>query len=204
MTTIYFLRHGLTQENKEGRIQGHLPGNVLLHDTERYLAGITPLLRKREPQVIISSDLERAAKTREVLKKFLCLPNELEEGEWSLLREVSMGWCEGRVWAEVPAGVKENSGESDYDFTEYGGENKAMVRERVKKALLAMAQAYDGKAVVCVTHAGWLRELVDYIRHEEGLAEGWKRRSAIYEARVDPRGTVISFEPVDIKAYMKK
>lgn len=194
----------MTLENKEGRIQGHLPGNVLLSNTERYLAGLIPLLRKKKPQVIISSDLERASKTREVLKKFLNLPDELEEREWSLLREVSMGWYEGRLWTEVPESVKKKNGESDYDFTEYGGENKKMVRERVERTLLDMAERYSGKVVVCVTHAGWLRELVDYIKHEKGLAEGWKRRSAIYEASVDSKGTVVSFEPVDIKAYVKE
>jgi broad specificity phosphatase PhoE len=199
MTTVYFLRHGITEQNKEGRIQGQLPGKISLVGTERYLAAITPLLRDKNPQVLISSDLKRAVETRKMLGNFLQLPNP-REAAMPLLREKAMGFYEGMLWSEVPMEFKEQQKKAHYDFRKYGGENEEDVRKRVREALRKIGKEYPNSRVACVTHAGWLRQLGQLDNQEGVLPDGWTNRTAIYEGSLDSEGKLYSFRPIDIEA----
>src|SRR5688500_8553360 len=122
MTTVFFLRHGPTIENAESRIQGQRPGTLLIPDTERYVAAVVPLLREKKLDMVLSSDLQRAIDTRDILKRFLQQP-DIREGMSPLLREKAMGFYEGMLWQEVPNDFKELRGRSNYDFRTFGGEN---------------------------------------------------------------------------------
>ena len=199
MTTVYFLRHGLTEQNKKGRIQGQSQGNISLAETERYLAAVTPLLRDKNPQILISSDLERAIKTREMLQDFLQLPNS-REATMPLLREKAMGFYEGMLWSEVPIEFKKQQKKPNYNFRKYGGENEEDVQKRVREALRQIAQEYPNSKIVCVTHAGWLRQLVQVANQEGSTSDGWTNRTAIYEGSISPMGQIHSFSPIEIEA----
>lgn len=202
MTTVYFLRHGPTKQNREGRIQGQTPGTISVSDTEKYLAAITPLLRDKNPQVLISSDLERAIITREMLKDFLQLADP-QENIMPLLREKAMGFYEGMLWSEVPTDFKKQRNKADFDFRKYGGENEEDVQKRVRAALRQIAHEYPNLKVACVTHAGWLRQLVQLANEEGTLSDGWTDRTAIYEGSLGPIGQLHSFYPIDIEASVE-
>ena len=201
MTTVFFLRHGPTEENMESRIQGQQPGTILPRETEQYISAITPLLREKSPEILISSDLERAVKTRETLKTFLQIP-ELKEAMDSLLREKAMGYYEGMLWSEVPAEFQEKRGQSSYDFRRFGGENSSDVKDRVKQFLRKIAQQYPSRRLACITHAGWLKQLVEIADTEGMLPDGWTNRTAIYEGGVGPTGQLQYFHPVNIEAEL--
>lgn len=201
MTTAFFLRHGPTLENGEGRIQGQQPGTLLLRETEQYISAIVPLLRQKNPQILISSDLERAVKTRNILKEFLQMPN-IKEGAMSLLREKTMGFYEGMLWAEVPPEFKEQRNQAKYDFRKFGGENDEDVANRVATALRKLAQQYLNQRVCCVTHAGWLKQLVLLADQKGVLPDGWTHRTAIYEAGLGPIGQLQYFHPIAIEAEL--
>jgi broad specificity phosphatase PhoE len=203
MTTAFFLRHGPTQENIEERIQGHQPGTLLVQETEQYLAAVVPLLRPKSPAVLISSDLDRAVKTRDILKQFLQLPDIKEEVS-PLLREKAMGFYEGMLWSEVPPSFREERDKSDYDFRKFGGENNEDVRERVKAMLRQLAQRYSQKRVCCITHAGWLSQLVKLAGTEGVLSDGWSKRTAIYEAGIGPVGQLQYFHPIILGAQLPR
>ncbi|HBE90846.1 MAG: hypothetical protein A3E37_03645 [Candidatus Andersenbacteria bacterium RIFCSPHIGHO2_12_FULL_46_9] len=199
MTTIYFLRHGPTEENKVERIQGQTPGTLIVPDTERYLAAITPLLRDKSPQLLISSDLDRAVRTRQMLKEFLQIPN-LKEAVMPLLREKAMGFYEGMLWTEVPPDFREQRNRQDYDFRRFGGENEEDVQQRVHEALRQISQQYPNSRIACVTHAGWLRQIVRLADEEGILSDGWTNRTAIYETGLGPIGQLQYFHPINIEA----
>jgi len=201
MTTVFFVRHGPTEENKIQRIQGQQPGTLLVAETERYLAAITPLLRDKAPQLLLSSDLERAVRTREILQEFLQIP-DMKFGVSPLLREKAMGFYEGMLWSDVPTEFQAQRGRSDYDFRKFGGENEEDVRERVKEALRRFSQRYPNMRIVCITHAGWLRQLVQLADREGVLPDGWTKRSAIYEGGLGPIGQLQYFHPIKIKAAL--
>lgn len=202
MTTAFFLRHGLTRENTENRVQGQQPGTLQVVDTERYVAAIVPLLREKNPDIILSSDLDRAIRTRHILKRFLQL-SDVREGTMPLLRERAMGYYEGMLWDEVPEAFRAEMSRDEYNFRRFGGENNEDVRERVRATLRTLAIQYDGKRVVCVTHAGWLRELVQLADTQGVVPDGWTHRQAIYEAGLGANGTFKYFHPTNIEARIR-
>src|SRR3989344_143609 len=199
MTTVFFLRHGPTQENKEGRIQGQQPGTLLLRETEGYIAALVPLLREKNPTILICSDLERAVQTCNILKQVLGIA-DVKQTISPLLREKAMGFYEGLLWAEVPQEFQQQRAQTSFDFRQFGGENDTDVQFRVREMLRRLAQQYPNSRVACVTHSGWIRQLV-FIADKEGmLPDGWSNRSAIYEAGVGPIGQLQYFHPISIEA----
>ncbi len=201
MTTIFFLRHGPTQENREDRIQGQQPGTLLVRETEQYLSAVTPLLREKSPTFLISSDLDRAVKTRTMLKTFLQLPG-IQESSTPLLREKAMGFYEGLLWSEVPPAFQAQRNQRGYDFRQFGGENEEDVSLRVKEALRRFAQQYPNMRLCCITHAGWLESLVSLADKEGILTDGWSDRTAIYEGGIGPIGQLVYFHPIQIEAEL--
>jgi broad specificity phosphatase PhoE len=198
MTILYLLRHGPTVENGENRIQGQRPGTLLIPETERYIAALSPLLKGKGIQMLLSSDLERAIQTRDILKKFLQQPS-LKEGVSSLLREKAMGFYEGMLWSEVPEQFREQRGKNNYDFRSFGGENEIDVHARVEAALWEFARRYPNMRVCCVTHSGWLNQLVSLADNVGVLPDQWSNRSAIYEAGLGPVGQLRYFHPLEIE-----
>ncbi|CAN5117703.1 hypothetical protein BH20ACT5_BH20ACT5_16020 [soil metagenome] len=85
---ILLWRHGRTAWNAERRFQGHsdLPLDSL---GEQQAQAAAPLLVAEAPDLVLSSDLERAAATA----AYLGVPFELDPR----LREVSLGRWEGKT-----------------------------------------------------------------------------------------------------------
>ena len=201
MTTVFFLRHGPTKENKEQRIQGQQPGTLIVEETERYISAVVPVLREKSPNVLICSDLERAVGTCDVLLQFLQIANAKKIIN-PLLREKAMGMYEGMLWKDIPAELQERRGAETYDFTKFGGENDQDVAMRVRELLRQLAQQFPGEKVCCVTHAGWLKQLVKLADKAHILPDGWTDRTAIYEAGVGPTGELQYFHPIVLKANL--
>jgi broad specificity phosphatase PhoE len=201
MTTVYFLRHGPSQENGEGRVQGQQPGTLLIPDTERYLTALVPLLRTKDFTMLLSSDLQRAVTTREILKKFLLKP-DIKEGVSPLLREKAMGYYEGMLWKDVPPAFQEQRGKVDYDFRSFGGENDTDVKDRVRYALRELALRYPNAHICCVTHAGWLKQLVQIADTAGVIPDQWSNRSAIYEVGLGPLGQLRYLRSMNIEAQV--
>lgn len=202
MTTVFFLRHGPTRENAEERVQGQRPGTLLMPETERYLAAITPLLRGKRIDLLLSSDIERAVITRDVLKQFLQQP-ELKVSLSPLLREKAMGFYEGMLWRDVPPAFREQRGQDTYNFRLFGGENDVDVANRVRSALQEFARRYPNFRMACVTHAGWISQLSRIADSQGILPNQWENRTAIYEAGLGPVGQLKYFHPLDIEAQVK-
>jgi probable phosphoglycerate mutase len=150
---ILLLRHGQTDANAAGRLQGHLP-------TPLNLAGIRQanLLAARlaaySPPVeaIISSDLPRATETAAPIAAACGLAMKVDPA-W---RERNFGLLEGK-----PVGDKKlwevAAGETDIP----GAEPAAELHERIRTALLAVPQNYpDCRTVAIVTHGGPLRSIL--------------------------------------------
>lgn len=199
MTKVFFLRHGPTQENGEGRVQGQRPGTLLIPDTEKYIAAVAPLIREKKVHLLMSSDIDRAVKTREILRQLLMQP-DVKVGISPLLREKAMGFYEGMLWADVPPAFREQRGLSAYNFRTFGGENDEDVAERVKAALREFARRYPNMRIACVTHAGWLNQLVRIADSQGVLPNQWDNRTAIYEAGLGPVGQLLYFHPINIIA----
>ena len=141
MTTLLLIRHGETDWNAEGRLQGHTdrPLNDFGRRQARALAerlagdGIT---------AVYSSDLSRALETAEILAARLELPVVTDPD----LRERNWGSWEGLTGTER-------------DGVEYVGEANDAHGERVLGAVRRIAEQHPGESVVVVTHGGSLRRI---------------------------------------------
>lgn len=161
--TIYFVRHGQTDWNAQGRLQGH-------RDTDLNPLGLeqaaTAADRLRETAgdaldgaAFVASPLTRARRTMESLRRRLGLPPE-EYRTDARLMEIGFGSWEGSTWAEIRRRDPGGAQARDRDRWGFvppgpGAESYAMLTERVSQAV----SAYDGTTVV-VGHGGTARAML--------------------------------------------
>ena len=157
-TTFYFVRHGQTEMNRQGRLQGRggyglLPEGIA--DAERAAAD----LAGKGVRVIFSSDQQRARETSELVRARLGLADIRFAEE---LREMDYGEMSGRLETEVlqlcPLFRK------DPTFVFPGGESFSQVQERALRWLEGAKTRHRGETVAVVTHGGVLRTLFAALR----------------------------------------
>ena len=151
MTRIVIVRHGETDWNAEGRVQGHT--DVPLNDAGRRQAeSAARALQRAEVAAVYASDLERAAETGRIIAQLHGLDVRLS----AALRERNLGVWQGHTLDEVGAFDPENlrlmrAGEW---FVPEGGETFEELRERVVAEVRRIAAAHEGQTVVVATHGG--------------------------------------------------
>ncbi|MFT0859363.1 histidine phosphatase family protein [Ancylobacter sp. G4_0304] len=162
MTTrrIFLVRHGETDWNLAGRLQGGQ--DIPLNDLGREQAADTArvidrLSRGALPSVYVASPLSRAAQTMQILRAELGLPPDDFRRE-PRLKEINFGRWEGHSWPELrrrdPATLALRDADP-WNYVPPGGESYVMLCERVKAALAAL----DQDAVV-VSHGGVVRAIL--------------------------------------------
>jgi broad specificity phosphatase PhoE len=162
--TIYYMRHGETDWNVEGRLQGGIdtPLNHLGHTQAAHAGRVLADLftrhgRRASELAYVASPLQRALVTMDIVRAELKLP----PGGYALddrLREIGYGHWEGSTLAQARVSHPElyASRERDkWDALPPGGESYASVQ-------LRMRDWYDSlKAdTVAVAHGGTARALM--------------------------------------------
>ncbi|MFW5655817.1 MAG: histidine phosphatase family protein [Roseicyclus sp.] len=160
---LYILRHGETEWNREGRLQGHLDSPLTPQGLRQAEAQGDVLRRIRpRPARAIVSDSGRAVRTAEIALRGLDLPVTRD----ARLREVDLGAWQGLTPAEVAADwpwlVKDRTPEM-WKFDAPGGESLDDLAARVRDVLDGLDPS--GGPVVIVTHGVTSRVL-------RGLATG--------------------------------
>ena len=166
-TTILLVRHGETDWNAEGRIQGQT--NSSLNERGREQAhALAELLDGERIAAVYASDLDRARETAEILALRLDLPVVVDPA----LRERNFGSWEGRTvdeleerwpgaWARWRDG---NEAEGDV-------EDHLALAERVRDAIRRLADAHPGDTILVVAHGGAMRVILmdaDGVPYPEG------------------------------------
>ena len=98
---LYFVRHGRTEWNEEGRIQGANGDSPLLESSIQQLEALGQHLSQTYFDAAYSSDLPRAVHTAQILLKQNQHPITLQEVP--ALREWRLGRLEGRKIMELKA-----------------------------------------------------------------------------------------------------
>ena len=98
---LYFVRHGRTEWNEEGRIQGANGDSPLLESSIQQLEALGQHLSQTYFDAAYSSDLPRAVHTAQILLKQNQHPITLQETP--ALREWWLGRLEGRKIVELKA-----------------------------------------------------------------------------------------------------
>jgi broad specificity phosphatase PhoE len=157
---VFLFRHGETDWNREGRLQGHtdVPLNAL------GLAQAEALARRLSAyglEAVVSSDLLRAATTGRIVAEALGVPLFVEP----LLRETRVGEAEGLLWAEAKARFGEALTERWFthdDAAVPGGETGGETRARGLAALRRFALAQPWRRIGVSTHGAMIRQLMKH------------------------------------------
>jgi len=154
MTTLYFIRHGETDWNRQQRFQGSrdIPLNDVGRDQARRLAAAWD----RSAEVVVSSPLSRARETAEILSSALQLPlapfdrrlveRSYGRGEGLTLAERLEHWPDG----QVP-----------------GVEPPHTLRSRAKAFLHEILLAFPGRRIVAVSHGGLINTVLGLVTQGE-------------------------------------
>ena len=134
MTTLLLVRHGETDWNAEGRLQGHTD-RPLTDYGRRQAQQLAEELEREEIDAIYSSDLARARETAQIVGERLALPVELDPE----LREKDWGTWEGLTAVER-------------DRVEFAGESTEAHQERMLRALARISERHpgDGRSLPCL------------------------------------------------------
>ena len=165
MTKIYLVRHAEAEGNLYRLVQGHFDGLVTQLGYEQIRA-----LRRRfegvEIDAVYSSDLFRARTTARAVSEPRKLPIILRRD----LREVHLGWWEGRPWQEARVHDAQMLDHFHRDLSRLhvkGGESAADAQDRMLAALDDIAVQNEGKTVAVFSHGLAIRILLGTLR---GLA----------------------------------
>ena len=160
---LVLLRHGQTEYNAGSRMQGQLDTD--LSDLGRNQAvAAAEVLAKRQPLLIVSSDLRRALDTAMALSERAGLPVSVD----TRLRETHLGDWQGMTHLEVDAAAPgaRLAWRDDARWAPHGGESRVDVAAR---SLPLVAELVAGQAewgvdepdrpVVLVAHGGLIAAL---------------------------------------------
>lgn len=150
MTTIGWVRHGITDWNVERRAQGQT--DIPLNETGRAQArALAERFRNEKWDAIYASDLSRAKETAETIAAALNVPLHVDER----LREMACGKMEGttederiRMWGE------------DWEDMELGIESDGSMLQRGMSAVEDICLRYPGKRVLAVSHGALITTLL--------------------------------------------
>lgn len=191
---LFVFRHGETDWNRAGRLQGHI-------DTHLNATGLAQAealaeeLRAHHLDAIVSSDLSRALTTAQIISEALGAPLVIDHG----LRETNVGAAEGLLWAEAQARFGANVTErwySDGDIAFPGGETGRATLTRGLAVLRRFASEHPYRRIGVSTHGAMVRQLVKHALPPD--APPVRARNAVlfildYEPEAD-RLTVVAAE----------
>ncbi len=146
---LILTRHGQTEENAKGIIQGHMPGK-LTEQGKNQAKRLAERLRKQKIDAIYSSDLKRAADTAKQIAKH---QPDAKLIFTKKLRERDHGSLSGK-----------NKNEVNWEDHKYDGETKEEMRTRVKKIIDEAYSRYKEGVVVFVAHGAINRMFINTIK----------------------------------------
>jgi len=180
MTSVLLIRHGETEWNVEGRIQGYLDSPLTdLGLTQAEALGAR--LAGEALDALLASDLGRTRQTAHPITTATGLSPVFESG----LRERNYGAWEGRTFAEIRRDFPheyERFQRHDPHAAAPQGESAVQFQDRIVGALTRLAGTLRGRRIAVVTHGGVLGVMY---RHAMGLGLDAPRTYTIANASIN-------------------
>ncbi len=177
MPRLLLVRHGLTDWNSQGRIQGHTETQLSAVGL-RQAEALARRLSVEKIDAIYASNLNRAVVTARTIAQHHGLPVQIEPR----LCEADYGAWEGRTMGELREQDPERAAAWLSEPTTVappGGETLEDVAERVASFLEELRARPDDEQIVLVGHGGSLRALLCVALH---IPQGYSRRLRVSTA----------------------
>lgn len=183
VTKLFFIRHGKTQWNLEGRYQGAHGDSPLLPESYQEIGLLVKYLKKYQFAALYTSPIKRAATTANEIARQL--PQTLTVKPLAELREFDLGKMEGMKFSDVaklyPHELEAFRHHADqYRAERVQGESFPVLFKRMTPAIQRIVQQYPMSSdnVLIVSHGAALcaeiRHLLGYslknLRDHGGLA----------------------------------
>jgi probable phosphoglycerate mutase len=162
MATFYVVRHGETEANRSGILQGHL--DVPLSEKGRRQAkAVAEALSKVRLDAVYSSDLSRARETAEAIMIGRACQLVLDRR----LRELNMGGISGLTLEESRVKYPEFHAQLAVDpygtRRPDGGESRLDLRDRISRALDDIYERHKDARIGIVSHGGAINALLSIV-----------------------------------------
>jgi broad specificity phosphatase PhoE len=157
LAPLVLVRHGESTWNELRLVQGQNDDAQLTDRGRQQAADVATTFERRDFDLIVSSDLRRAAETAAVLAEVLGLAVVSD----ALLRERDFGVAEGGPLADLSAelsGIDHGVVTND-DVSPEGGETLRALRARAGRFLELRQDRWAGERLLIVTHGGTMRAL---------------------------------------------
>ena len=160
MITLILARHGETDWNKNGLLQGSSDFAKLNNVGKKQAKALGKALLSLNVDIIYSSPLKRASETAEIinkiLKKEIVFDDALKERDW--------GDWEGRDAAVEFLRLEKMDIRTRFNFMPPNGESWKEFEIRLIKSVEKIVENNNDKRVLIVTHGGSIRALVPVIK----------------------------------------
>lgn len=158
MTKIFLIRHGETEWNKLGRLQGNSDVSLSPEGIRQaqLMAAYVPF---NHIDAVYASDLQRASDTAKILAAKFNLPVTTMPG----LRETNFGDWEGRVISGLLEELPEDFGNffiKPDKVKPPNGETFLECQARVENAMDEIIAEHDGQRIIVVCHGAAIRLLI--------------------------------------------
>jgi probable phosphoglycerate mutase len=156
LSTLYLVRHGQSEWNLTGRLQGQTPDVALTALGHQQAREAAAAVAGSHAAAVYSSDLLRARQTAEPIAAALGCSVQLDPA----LREQNFGLLQGMSSAEALA----NPGYDllDPDAHAPGGESTRALYDRAAACLMGYARRHPEQACVLVTHGDLIRAALSW------------------------------------------
>jgi probable phosphoglycerate mutase len=176
---LVLVRHGETEWNREGRIQGYRADSPLSAIGIAQAEAVAARLGREGVDLIFASDLGRARQTAEPVGRACGVEVIHEEG----LRERSYGLFEGCTFTEIagkyPEAYERMRARDPHFAAPEGGESAVQFHERIVSTMERIAAQSRGKRAAVITHQGVVGVLY---RYANGLPHNERRRPRLVNA----------------------
>lgn len=151
--TLYIVRHGLTEENQQQILQGHLPGSLTEEGREQVRKAAERLQQSETKfSCIVCSDLKRAMDSAKILGERLGLKVKpmklLRERDWGTYTGMSVNEAKERFYRDE---------KWNFPIAEHPVESEEAIMARAHKVLDELMGLYADENVIVVTHGMFAR-----------------------------------------------
>lgn len=156
---VFIIRHGETDYNYQGRLQGRGIDAPLNKTGEKQAEAVGKYLREYKVDKVVSSSLLRTRQTAAPIHKYFNLDLHADPD----LDEMDFGKFEGQDYHTVKdqiSDVQRQWESGDINIPVPGGESPSQVLERATRATNNLLSSQEGETIVFVVHGRLIRILL--------------------------------------------